>query len=177
MLEQGDLLPDSLVIELVLRLLDKLDRSAPETGFVLDGFPRSVSQAIALDAWAESRGRRLDVVVRLLVPRAELERRLRRRAAALGRTDDVGQSVEHRIELYELTAPALVEYYSGRGLLVDVNGEGDEDEVAMRIERAVQRIRSGQTRSGVSGVAPGRGSPVPTGSPNASTRFPRPSAF
>jgi adenylate kinase len=104
---------------------------------VLDGFPRSVPQAIALDTWAERHWCPLHVVVRLLVSRAELERRLRRRAVALRRADDVVDKIEHRMELYHATADGLASYYRRRGLLSDVDGEGDEDEVAHRVDRAV----------------------------------------
>jgi adenylate kinase len=137
--ESGDLVPDRLVIRIVLLRLDENCRRAAPCGFVLDGFPRSVPQAIALDAWAERRGCPLHVAVRLLVSRVELERRLRRRALALGRADDAVDRVGHRIELYEATAPALASYYRRRGLLADVDGEGDEAEVARRVDRAVMR--------------------------------------
>jgi adenylate kinase len=137
--ESGDLVPDPLVIRMVLLRLEEDRREAPPRGFVLDGFPRSVPQAIALDRWAERRGCPLHVAVRLLVSRVELERRLQRRAQGLGRADDAVDRVGHRIELYQATAHALVSYYRRRGLLADVDGEGDEDEVARRVDRVVMR--------------------------------------
>jgi adenylate kinase len=135
--ESGDLVPDALVVRMVLLRLKEYRRDA--RGFVLDGFPRSVPQAIALDRWAERHRCPLHVVVRLLVTRAELERRLRRRAAALGRADDAVDKIEHRMDLYHATADALASYYRRPGLLTDVDGEGDEDEVARRVDRAVMR--------------------------------------
>jgi adenylate kinase len=137
--ESGDLVPDPLVINMVLLRLEEDRRRAAPRGFVLDGFPRSVPQAVALDTWAERRGCPLHVAVRLLVSRVELERRLRRRALALGRPDDTVDRAGHRIELYQATAHALASYYRRRGLLADVDGEGDEDEVGSRVDRAVMR--------------------------------------
>jgi adenylate kinase len=136
-MEAGDLVPDALVVKLVLLRLEEYRRNS--RGFVLDGFPRSVPQAIALDTWAERKRCPLHVVVRLLVSRAELELRLRRRAVALRRADDAVDRIEHRMELYHATADALASYYRRRGLLTDVDGEGDEDEVARRVDRAVMR--------------------------------------
>jgi adenylate kinase len=136
--ESGDLVPDALVVRMVLLRLEEYRRDVPR-GFVLDGFPRSVPQAIALDTWAERHQCPLHVVVRLLVSRAELERRLRRRAVALRRADDAVDRIEHRMELYHATADALASYYRRRGLLTDVDGEGHEDEVARRVDRAVMR--------------------------------------
>jgi adenylate kinase len=135
--EAGDLVPDALVVKLVLLRLEEYRRNS--RGFVLDGFPRSVPQAIALDTWAERKRCPLHVVVRLLVSRAELELRLRRRAVALRRADDAVDTIVHRMELYHATADALASYYRRRGLLTDVDGEGDEDEVARRVDRAVMR--------------------------------------
>jgi adenylate kinase len=135
--ESGDLVPDALVVRMVLLRLEEYRRE--RRGFVLDGFPRAVPQAITLDTWAERHRCPLHVVVRLLVSRAELERRLRRRAVALRRADDAVDKIEHRMELYHATADALASYYRRRGLLTDVDGEGEEDEVARRVDRAVLR--------------------------------------
>jgi adenylate kinase len=135
--ESGDLVPDALVVRMVLLRLEEYRRDP--RGFVLDGFPRSVPQAIALDTWAERHWCPLHVVVRLQVSRAELERRLRRRSVALRRADDAVDKIEHRMELYSATADGLASYYRRRGLLADVDGEGDEDEVARRVDRAVMR--------------------------------------
>jgi adenylate kinase len=133
--ESGDLVPDALVVRMVLLRLKEYRRDS--RGFVLDGFPRSVPQAIALDRWTERHRCPLHVVVRLLVSPAELERRLRRRAVALRRADDAVDKIEHRMELYHATADTLASYYRRRGLLADVDGEGDEGEVARRVECAV----------------------------------------
>jgi adenylate kinase len=137
--ESGDLVQDPLVIKMVLLRLEEDRRGPGPRGFVLDGFPRSVPQAVALDTWAERRGCPLHVAVQLLVSRLELERRLRRRVQALGRVDDAVDRIGHRIELYQATAHALASYYSRRGLLADVDGEGNEDEVAGRVDSAVMR--------------------------------------
>jgi adenylate kinase len=137
--EAGELVPDPLVIKVVLLRLEEERRGAAPHGFVLDGFPRSVPQAVALDRWAERAGCPLHVAVHLLVSRVELERRLRRRAQTLGRPDDAVDHIGHRIDLYQATADSLASFYRRRGMLADVDGEGDEDEVARRVDRAVMR--------------------------------------
>ena len=142
-LERGELVPDPLVVDLVLTTLDELRRKDPPPGFVLDGFPRSLAQAKALDAWAEPRGASLDAVLRLVVSRPELEERVRQRATASGRVDDGEEPVRRRLQLYSATFRPLVSYYRRRRRLVDVDGEGSEDEVAERIRQALLAVDRG----------------------------------
>jgi adenylate kinase len=137
--ESGELVQDPIVIPLVLAELDELVRSPPVTGFVLDGFPRSVAQAKALDTWATEHSSPLDAVVRLLVPETELLKRLRQRALVEDRPDDDEERFARRMELYEVEGGPLAAYYERRRFLVDVDGCGDEDIVASRIEGAVGR--------------------------------------
>jgi adenylate kinase len=130
-LERGDLVPDDLMVELIrVRLAD-------EDGFVLDGFPRTVPQAEALDTMLEEIGKPLDVVLLLEVSDdVSLERLLGRRAEE-GRTDDAPEVIRNRLRLYhELTEP-MVERY--RGKLVAIDGERPVDEVAAAIEEALAR--------------------------------------
>jgi len=129
-MEAGRLVPDELVQKILWRRLQSGDC---ETGFLLDGFPRTESQAAALDSVLERKGAPLNVVLDLRAPQEELLRRLSKR----GRQDDDEAVVKKRLEVYdELTRP-LIEYYSSRGLLCDVDGRGDPDEVYGRVVAAV----------------------------------------
>jgi adenylate kinase len=121
-MERGELVPDRLMIELIDDRLTGSDR-----GFVLDGFPRSVPQAEALAELLAVPDRALEAVVSLEVPHDELTRRIARRAAEQGRTDDDPE-----------TAP-LTDYYRAAGLLLPVDGVGEVAEVAARVRAGLAR--------------------------------------
>jgi adenylate kinase len=137
-LESGDLVPDDLMIDLIRA------RLADEDGFVLDGFPRTVPQAEALDSMLEEIGKPLDVVLLLEVSDdVSLERMLGRRAEE-GRSDDAPDVIRNRLRLYhELTEP-VVERYRREGVLVAVDGERTVDEVAVGIEAALAQVGAPQ---------------------------------
>jgi adenylate kinase len=137
-LERGDLVPDELMVDLIrARLVD-------EDGFILDGFPRTVPQAEALDAMLDEIGKPLDVVLLLQVSDdVSLERLLGRRAAE-GRSDDAPEAIRNRLRLYhELTEP-VVERYRTKGTLVAVDGERPVDDVAREIEDALVQVGAPQ---------------------------------
>ena len=164
LIDQGLLVPDPVMIGLVReRTLEPDARK----GFVLDGFPRTIPQADALDAFLEERGKPLDVVVALTAPDEELVRRLSARwecpvcrrvynaisapsrdgvhcddhpEAVLGqREDDTVETVKRRLGVYrEQTAP-LADYYRGQGRLQEVGGTGALDEVYGALTAAVTR--------------------------------------
>ena len=133
-LERGDLVPDELMVDLIReRLLD-------EDGFVLDGFPRTVPQAEALDTMLEEIGKPLDAVILLMVSDEVATARLRARAQAEGRADDSPEAIQNRLRLYhELTEP-VVERYRADGTLVAVDGDRAISEVAATIEEALAQV-------------------------------------
>jgi adenylate kinase len=142
-MEAGELVPDDLVIGLVRERIALPDA---RNGFLLDGFPRTIEQAKALDRILEGNGASVDGVINLLVPEGTLVERLLGRAALEGRSDDRGETVAERLRVYrEKTAP-LVEHYRGLGLLYDVDGSGSVEEVAGRIDRALVRPRKAAGR-------------------------------
>ena len=135
-MEAGELVPDDVVIGLVAERVASADAG---NGFLLDGFPRTIEQAEALDRILEGNGASGDGVINLLVPEGTLVERLLGRAALEGRSDDRRETVAERLRVYrEKTAP-LVEHYRGLGLLYDVDGSGSVEEVAGRIDRAIVR--------------------------------------
>jgi adenylate kinase len=131
-MDQGELVPDRLVLNLVLKAIAGPD---PLAGFVLDGFPRTIAQAEAAYEWGVRNGRTFHAVVSLAVPEEELVRRLLMRAG--GRSDDNPDTIRHRLEVYAASTQPLIDYYSGRGVLIDVDGTGTVEEVAERIAQAL----------------------------------------
>jgi adenylate kinase len=135
-MEAGELVPDDVVIGLVAERI-----AAPDArgGFLLDGFPRTIEQASALDRLLEGNGAVLDGVINLLVPEKTLIERMLGRATAEGRTDDRPETVAERLKVYvEKTAP-LIGYYRSRGILSDVDGSGEISRISERIDRALVR--------------------------------------
>lgn len=133
-MDRGELVPDAVVIGVAEERLRQPDAAE---GFILDGFPRTVAQADALDRMLERLEMRLDHCVRIAVDEDELVKRLRGRAELEGRSDDDEETIRNRMRVYrEQTAP-LIEYYRDRSLLREVDGDGSVDEVAERIRKAV----------------------------------------
>jgi adenylate kinase len=129
-MDRGDLVPDEVVIAMVMDRLAEDDCSA---GFVLDGFPRTVNQAEALDRKLVDLGSPLHAVLCFEADEEELLRRLAGRAAAERRSDDAEQTIRHRLEVFAAKTRPLVDYYRHRRLLTMVDGVGRVEEVTVRI--------------------------------------------
>lgn len=132
-MDAGDYVPDSVTNNMVR---DRLSQPDAAEGFLLDGYPRTVSQVDFLDEILAEAHASLDRVIELTVDVEEVVGRLLRRAEAEGRVDDSEEVIRHRQKLYaEQTAP-LTDVYATRGLLVKVDGMGTVDEVAARVAAA-----------------------------------------
>ena len=129
-MDRGDLVPDDVVIAMVMERLAEQDCQA---GFVLDGFPRTVNQAEALDRRLAEQGSPLEAALSFDVTEEELLRRLAGRAAAQHRADDAEQTIRHRLEVFAIKTRPLIDYYSHRRLLTMVDGVGRVEEVTLRI--------------------------------------------
>jgi len=129
-MDAGDNVPDSLTNDLVR---DRLGHEDCRSGFLLDGYPRTVSQVEALDAFLAAGGHRLNAVVELVADVDVVVARLSKRATEQGRTDDDETVVRHRLEIYRKQTSPLIDVYGQRGVLVSVNGIGAIDEVTARI--------------------------------------------
>ena len=140
-LDRGDLVNDELMIDLIR---ERLSRGDTLGGFVLDGFPRTMAQAEALDELLRELGRDLDIVFDLQVPeRHVLQERLLRRAAEESRSDDTPEAIQRRLELYDRETAPLVEYYrSTRGNVVGVHADRTVDEVFREIEDALGSVEA-----------------------------------
>ncbi|MGD0900193.1 MAG: adenylate kinase [Thermoguttaceae bacterium] len=126
----GQLVPDDLIIDLIRQRLEQPDCGK---GYLLDGFPRTIAQAEALDALLARRATPLDVVLELRVPEEELFQRL----ASRGRADDRPEVIRQRLVAYRKQTEPLLEYYDARRLLVSIDGLGTVDEVFDRARAAL----------------------------------------
>ena len=134
---RGDLVPDDVMIDMVLERVGEPDCA---DGFVLDGFPRTVPQAEALERRLAELGRPLDAVVALEVGEDELRDRLAGRAEEQDRAEDEDEdAIRRRLELFDQETAALPDFYADQGLQVRVEAEGDLDEVAERIAAAISQ--------------------------------------
>jgi adenylate kinase len=137
-MDRGDLVPDEVVIAMVMERLAEQDCAA---GFVLDGFPRTVNQAEALDRRLVDLGAPLHAVLCFEAAEEELLRRLAGRAAAQHRADDVEQTIRHRLEVFASKTRPLIDYYAHRGLLVTVDAIGPIEVVTKRILASLEGNR------------------------------------
>ncbi len=135
-MEKGELVPDSVTVDLVADRLAKPD-TAP--GFLLDGFPRTVAQAEALDGILAKLGIKLDAVLSLVVDEETLVQRMAKRATIEGRADDNEETIRRRFEVYTAETEPLLALYRDRGLLVEVDGLGEVAEVHQRIVAALKK--------------------------------------
>jgi adenylate kinase len=136
-LDRGDLVPDEVVISMVMERIAEEDCA---NGFVLDGFPRTVAQAQALDGRLESADTPLDAALFFEIDEEELFRRLAGRSATLHRSDDTEQTIRHRLEVFASKTRPLVDHYERRGLLLRVDSIGHVDEVTKRILGGLERL-------------------------------------
>ena len=130
-MDEGGLVSDEIVIALID---EQLEVQAGASGFIFDGFPRTVGQAGALDALLESRGKTVDRVIRLLVDDDKLLARVTKRFKDEGRKDDNPETFSRRLEKYYEDTAALLPIYAERGVLVEIDGVGEIDTVASAID-------------------------------------------
>ena len=131
---EGGYVPDSLTNEIVR---DRLHQPDAVEGFLLDGYPRTTDQVVALDALLAENDASLDAVVQLQADTEEVVSRLLKRAAEQGRTDDTEEVIRHRLDLYAHETAPLIEVFTARGLVVAVDGLGEVDDVTARIDAAL----------------------------------------
>ncbi|MBO0691434.1 MAG: adenylate kinase [Acidimicrobiaceae bacterium] len=136
-LNQGDLVPDDLILQMMVRRL----LAAAQKGFVLDGWPRTINQALAADDLVgDMPAVGLQAVVNLVVPTEELHRRLRARAEREDRTDDTDAVIQHRLDIYERETKPLLAYYRAQGILVSVDGDQPPEVVTKDIVTALDAL-------------------------------------
>ena len=134
-LASGELVPDDLTVALIRARLGQDDA---RRGFVLDGFPRNVQQAEALDEMLAEIGRGIDTVLFFDVSDALAAERIRSRAAAEGRTDDTPEVIARRLAIYHEQTEPVVERYRAAGILVPLRAQLSVDEVSAQILEALR---------------------------------------
>jgi adenylate kinase len=137
--DRGDLVSDGLMIRLIE---DRLGREDAQEGFILDGFPRTLAQAEALDEMLRALDRKLDIALEFqLRDRDTLERRLLKRAVEEDRSDDTPEAIARRLALYHEQTEPLVEYYRSRhGNVVGVHAERPIDSVYAEVQSALEQV-------------------------------------
>ena len=135
--DAGQLVPDEIMIELIRERLEEPDGAE---GFVLDGFPRTMPQADALDAMLREIGRELTVVFALQVSDEICIERLLKRARDERRSDDTPEAIRRRLELYHRETEPLIEHYRTLGVLVPIHADGTPNEVFAEIQAALEQV-------------------------------------
>ena len=130
----GQLVPDELVIDM---LLERIGQPDAEGGFILDGFPRTVGQAEALETALTGRSLDIDTVPFIRVPEEMLLERIARRAEVEGRADDTPEVAQRRLREQSEGIEGVASFYASRGKLQDVDGVGSVEEVNARLESAL----------------------------------------
>ena len=136
-LASGGYVTDEITNEIVKNRLDEEDAA---NGFLLDGYPRTAGQVVALEEMLAAKGQALDAALELTVDGEELVQRLLKRAETSGRADDTEEVIRERQELYVRETAPLAAAYTERGLLVQVDGMGSIDEVEARIGAALDEV-------------------------------------
>ena len=135
--DSGRLVPDNLMIALIR---ERLSGEDAREGFVLDGFPRTMAQADALEETLREIGRDLDVVFEFQIPDEVGRERMLKRAAEEGRTDDTPEAIDERLRLYHEETKPLSEYYRTRGNLVGVHGDRPVNQVFSEIQQTLEQV-------------------------------------
>jgi adenylate kinase len=138
LMEKGDLVSDDLMIALIRESIAAPDAAG---GFVLDGFPRTVEQAIALEKILSGNEKAISAVVNLSVPETALIERLAGRSGLERRADDGRDTVLERLRVYHEKSEPLIEFYRRRGLLTEVDGTGTVSEVTDRLGNALEQAK------------------------------------
>jgi adenylate kinase len=140
-MDRGELVPDDVVVAIVA---DRIDQPDARNGFILDGFPRTVPQAEALDRILASKGLKLDAVIELKVDEAILASRVEKRVGEMRqrgesvRSDDNPEALKKRLAAYRAQTAPLVAYYAGKGTLQSVDGMAPISDVAAAIEALLE---------------------------------------
>ena len=137
---RGDLVPDEVVVGIIS---DRIEQDDCANGFILDGFPRNVAQAEALDVMLSKKSISLDAVIELAVdPEVLIGRILKRAEESVDgpRQDDTEEALQHRLQVYEKQTAPVADFYAGKGILRTLDGMQEMDEVTAQIKAALQEI-------------------------------------
>ena len=138
-IDQGQLIPDELMIGILAQVIDD-NKEAAQNGVIFDGFPRTIPQAEALETLLNERGTSVSAVVGLEVPEQELIDRLVKRGQMSGRSDDNEETIKKRLTVYHNQTSPLQEFYKEKGLYKAIKGTGTIDGIFEDIKAAIDAI-------------------------------------
>jgi adenylate kinase len=138
-MDKGKLVPDDVVIGIIK---DRIAERDAQSGFMLDGFPRTVPQAEALSDMLNSEGKTIDAVILIEVGDEEIVKRILGRQKIEGRQDDTEEIVRNRINVYRNQTEPLKSYYADEGVLFEIEGLGTVDEVFGRIDKVLEGLNA-----------------------------------
>ncbi|WP_459980987.1 adenylate kinase [Nocardioides sp. AN3] len=136
-MDAGEYVPDEITNRMVRNRIDEPDAAQ---GFLLDGYPRTVAQVEELDGMIKFTGHQLDAVLSLVVDKDEVVARLLQRAQIEGRADDTEDVIRRRQEVYLEQTEPLISVYKGRGILIEVDGLGEVEDVTKRVFDALDVV-------------------------------------
>lgn len=137
-IDQGQLIPDALMVDILASVLDNYKDSK---GVIFDGFPRTIPQAQALKVMLKERGQDISVMIDLDVPEDELMARLIKRGKDSGRADDNEETIKKRLVVYNTQTAPLKEFYKGEGKYQHINGLGSVDAIFEEVCKAVDTTK------------------------------------
>lgn len=136
-LDNGDLAPDSLIIEIIKETIS----STKNAGFIFDGFPRTPKQAEAFDSMLKEKKQSIKAVLILQVPKEELIERLQKRSQKLHRSDDADlKTIQKRLEIYKEKTEDLINYYLKQGKTITIDGVGLVEDVNKKIRNEIDKL-------------------------------------
>lgn len=135
-IDQGQLIPDSLMIDILASVFDSFKDSK---GVIFDGFPRTIAQAEALKVMLRDRGQEVSVMIDLDVPEDELMTRLIKRGQEFGRADDNEETIKKRLVVYHTQTAPLIDWYKNEGKYRHINGVGSMDDIFADIVEAIEK--------------------------------------
>jgi adenylate kinase len=138
-IDEGNFIPDSLMIKILASVLDAKGKDIK--GVIFDGFPRTIQQAYALDKMLSDRGESVSIVIGLEVDDDELIHRIVLRGRTSGRADDNAHTAKHRLENYHSQTQPLKKFYINAGKYASIPGVGDIDEIFSHIKKAIDAVK------------------------------------
>lgn len=138
-IEKGELVPDEVTVGM---LRNKVEANPDVTGYIFDGFPRTVAQAEALDDLLDDMGTEVSELIMLDVPDNEIVKRILNRGKTSGRADDTDETIiRNRIQVFKNETTPVFEYYQRKGKAVRVNGVGNIEEIFERLCREIESLK------------------------------------
>lgn len=136
-IDQGQLIPDSLMIDILASVFDSFEDSK---GVIFDGFPRTIAQAEALKTMLKERGQEVSLMLDLEVPEDELMTRLIKRGQECGRADDNEETIKKRLVVYHSQTAPLIDWYKKEGKYHHINGVGTMEGIFADIVAAIEKL-------------------------------------